>query len=207
MSGGLMRSYGNKLSKLIQPPSTKHFHTHTCEKHTSNTLHRNSVKADFHLIAHACKDCHHSFTTKSNLYRHNRICSCWLANALCFPEPPVTSPQTFSFVYEDPSRYHRQHCCHALESNQELIGLSNEYMNNDDHYRSEYDVDTNEAILAYHEGQGRHPHQYLPYHVPNHVCMDAHPTSPHIHPPHPIPGQQLIHTLLMPLLVKAIINP
>lgn len=62
-------------------------------------------------------------------------------------------------------------------------------MNDEDHYGPQYDVDTDEAILAYHEGQGEHPHstgayhphQYLPYHVPDHVHVDARPTSPHIH--------------------------
>src|SRR5258707_9293539 len=203
-----MRSCGNKLSKLIQPLSTKHFHTHTHEKRTSNAFHGNSVKADSRLIAHACEDCHHSFTTKSNLYRHNRICSHRLANVLHFPDPPVASPQSFSFVYEDPSRYrrrrrrrapeldqedlsrYRKRCRHrAPESDQELIGLSNEYMNDEDHHGSKYDVDTDEANLAYHEGQGErphstgayHPHQYLPYHVPDHVRVDTRPTNPHIH--------------------------
>ncbi len=184
-----MRSCGIKLSKLIQLPSTKHFRTHTGEKRTSNLLHGNSVKADSRLIAHACEDCHHPFTTKSNLYRHNRICSRRLANALRSPEPLVTSPQSFSFVYEDPSSYPRRRRRRAPESDQELIGLSNEYMNDEEHYGSEYDVDTDEAILAYHEGQGDHPHptgayhphQYLPYHVPDHVRVDTRPTSPHIH--------------------------
>src|SRR5258708_20789073 len=73
----LMRLCGNKLSKINQPPSMKHFHTHTGKKHMSNALHGDSVKADSCLIVHVCKDCRHPFTTKGNLCRHNRICSHW----------------------------------------------------------------------------------------------------------------------------------
>ena len=81
-----------------------------------------------------------------------------------------------------------RHCHRAPELDQESISLSNEYMDNEDHYGYEYDVDT---VLAYHEGQGEHPsvthstdayhpHQYLPYQVPDHVRVDTRPTSPHI---------------------------